>query len=361
MTKPSIRSLKTKHGSNSELTPKPERAKSSDSAESGNGSSSKPNQQLSPKPAPPSNAAKTATPQKDSDAPTAAFQAVGVIKGEVSVLSDEKGTITIAGKNYPLLCPHYLKRRFRMLKKEIEQSGKAEQRLIVYPQVFYFSDEYESYQVCFAFVRFDQGEKKGILNTVGDMEFMLAGLWQWISKCSIPCVSIFKNSTPKRVNRIKQMNPISKVRFLHANHLPLLWEDAPVEPKPSNSETSPMFVNVKARFNPEKDVFEFVSSVAPPLEKPPKFLQASEEDKKAAAQAKQEKKKQTEEGLTGVALAQRLGVSSSTVGTNSKKGKEAFMAWTRGKDPEGLAWERRDEESETSQKKPKPRYFVVTE
>jgi hypothetical protein len=356
MTKPNIRSLKKKH----ESKPKPEQPNSSDSAYQG--LISKPNQQLSPKPAPPSNAAKTATPQEDSDAPTAAFQAVGVIKGKVSVLSDEKGTITIAAKDYPLSCPHYRKKGFRMLRDAIEESGKAEQRLAVYPIGVYYPEENPSYQLSFEFVGLDQGVNTGAFNVLKDMEFLLSGFWQWIPECSLPCISVFRNATPKRLNRIKKMNPVAKARFLQPLHLPLLWKDPLVEPKPSSLEQgSPMFVRVKAQFNPEKDVFEFVSSVVPPLEKPPKFLQLSKEDLQAAKQAEQEKKKQTEEGLTGVALAQRLGVSSSTVGANSKKGKEAFMAWTRGKDPEGLAWERRDEASGTSQKKPKPRYFVVAE
>jgi hypothetical protein len=51
-----------------------------------------------------------------------------------------------------------------------------------------------------------------------------------------------------------------------------------------------------------------------------------------------------EKGLKGIELAKRLGCNSSNLARNGKKfAKEKFANWSRSKDPEGIAWERRDD------------------
>ncbi len=365
--KPEIHSLKKKQKPNSdksesESKPKSERSNSSDSAQSTHTSSLKSNQKLSPKPKSSKQAKQKDTHQSDNKKPADFFQAVGVIKGKVSILSENQGTVTIAGKSYRLFLPHYRAKAIRILKETIEKRGNVEQTLVVYPEFVHYPNEDPFYQLSFHLVTVIQQKNTDILNDLNEMEFNLAGLWQFIPDFSLPCVSVFKNLTRRRSHHFKHKNPVAKVRLLQPFHLPLLWEQPLVEPKPVNSEpTSAMFIRVKAQFCPEKDIFHFISLLRSPLEETPPFLQLSEQDLEAAKQQKQEKKKLKQEGLTGTALAERLGVSGSTVAAHSKKEKEAFMAWTSHKDPRGWAWERRDQQGDTSQKTSKPRYFVVSD
>ncbi|WP_330203598.1 DNA-processing protein DprA [Cyanobacterium sp. Dongsha4] len=47
--------------------------------------------------------------------------------------------------------------------------------------------------------------------------------------------------------------------------------------------------------------------------------------------------------LTGIQLARRLGVSSSAISNNKKKGNQHLMKWSKDKDPEGMAWQYSEE------------------
>lgn len=72
---------------------------------------------------------------------------------------------------------------------------------------------------------------------------------------------------------------------MKAAHLPLLWKDSPVNPFRFNPKLDkeqqgrPMFVQIKAKFIPQRDVFGFIEQLAETLEESPKFLKASKKDK----------------------------------------------------------------------------------
>ncbi|MCC5634071.1 hypothetical protein LC613_42455 [Nostoc sphaeroides CHAB 2801] len=68
----------------------------------------------------------------------AIFQAVGVITGDVNFTTDGQSTVTIGSYEYPL---YYSKRQWNVLnalKKEIENTGNHNQRLVVYPKAIHF-------------------------------------------------------------------------------------------------------------------------------------------------------------------------------------------------------------------------------
>jgi hypothetical protein len=124
----------------------------------------------------------------------------------------------------------------------------------------------------------------------------LAGLWQFIPVCRAPCISIFRNFTRDRLEYIKQSEPERRVKFMKASHVPLFWKDAPVPPFRFNpkldkeQQGKPIFVVLKAKFLPARNMFGFEALLAPPVEKPPKFFKARKDDKAAVmAQKKKEK------------------------------------------------------------------------
>ncbi|MBP5977942.1 hypothetical protein HW132_35915, partial [Brasilonema sp. CT11] len=143
--------------------------------------------------------------------------------------------------------------------------------------------------VGFQLVGFDKGrEEDGASKELQDLEFKLCGLWQFIPVCRTPCISIFRNFTKERLEHVKQSEPAKKVKFMKASHLPLFWRDAPVPPFRFNPKATkeeqgkPVFVQIKARFQPSRNAFEFDSLLGVPLEKPPKFLKVSKDDKATA-------------------------------------------------------------------------------
>jgi hypothetical protein len=99
---------------------------------------------------------------------------------------------------------------------------------------------------------------------------------------------VFKNFTKERLDHVKQSEPAKKVKYMKASHLPLFWRDALVPPfrfnpkAPKEEQGKPVFVQIKAKFVPHREAFEFESLLGLPMEKPPRFLKASKDDKATA-------------------------------------------------------------------------------
>ena len=227
--------------------------------------------------------------QPDATSSGALFQAVGIITGKVNFIlegDNERSTITIGNKEYPLFYAPRKQRAFEALKKEIEATGESTQRLIVYPKFTHFPGRDQPPNIGFQAVGFDKGRHSEVISQqLQDMEFKLCGLWQFIPVCRTPCISVFKNFTKERLDYIKQSEPAKKVKFMKASHLPLFWRDALVPPfrfnpkAPKEEQGRPVFVQIKAKFVPHRDAFEFDSLLELPQELPPKFLKASKDDK----------------------------------------------------------------------------------
>lgn len=88
--------------------------------------------------------ASSASSPKDA----ACFQAVGIIKGDITVDGD-KTFVTIKGKLYGLYYASSHKRAYEALKKEMESTGITQQRLIVYPRVTHYPGGKQPYRLGF--------------------------------------------------------------------------------------------------------------------------------------------------------------------------------------------------------------------
>jgi hypothetical protein len=71
-----------------------------------------------------------------------------------------------------------------------------------------------------------------------------------------------------------------------------MWRDAPVRPFRFNPKLDKehqghaAFVQLKVRFDPDKDVFHFLELTAPPASNPPRFLKAGKKDRLQVASDK---------------------------------------------------------------------------
>ncbi|MDJ0727377.1 MAG: hypothetical protein QNJ38_19940 [Prochloraceae cyanobacterium] len=229
---------------------------------------------------------KTPSEPTEPTGPKVLFSAVGIIRGEVTIDEEEnQHTVKFGGKTYPLFYARKNYTAYTGLKKEIEASGNANQRLIVYPKFTHFPKRDQPPRVGFQLVGFDKGGGEGVTQELNDNEFKICGLWQFIPVCRQPCISIFRNFTRDRLDYIKQAETQSKVNFMKASHLPILWRDGPVKPFRFNpklkkeEQAKVYFVEIKAKFLPQRDCFGFSEMLGEPSEKLPKFLKASKKDK----------------------------------------------------------------------------------
>lgn len=227
------------------------------------------------------------------DEPQAFFQAVGILTGDVT-FNEEKTFVSVGGKTYPLYYSGSHKRSDVALKKEIETTGITHQKLIVYPKITHYPGGKQPYSVGFQLVGFvgQQASGTGVSSELQDLEFKICGLWQFIPVCRIPCVSVFKNFNQQRLEFIKSAQLDKKVNFMKPSHIPVLWRDAPVPPFRFNpklekeAQGKAFFVQLKARFNSERNAFEFVSLLAIPSSEPPNYLKAGKKDKLEVAKTR---------------------------------------------------------------------------
>jgi hypothetical protein len=225
------------------------------------------------------------------------FQAVGILSGTIRFNEEGKAFVNLGPKEYPLYyIPSKKKRQaYDALIKEITATGNHNQRLIVYPRILHFPKKEQPHNVSFQLVGFDNGKQpQGVAQELQDFEFKLCGLWQFIPVCQTPCITVLRNFSQERLDYIKreETSALSKVKFMKASHVPVLWRDAPVRPFRFNPKLDkeqqghPSFVEIKVRFLPNRDVFGFDSLLAPPADKPPRFFKARKEDKAEALKIK---------------------------------------------------------------------------
>jgi hypothetical protein len=241
--------------------------------------------------------------QDEQERSSSLFQAVGIISGTIRFNEYGKTLITLGDKEYPLYyVPSKNKRKaYEGLLKEMANTGNYNQRLIVYPRITHYPKKEQMHQVGFQVVGFDKGcLNEGIAAELEDFQFKLCGLWQFIPVCQTPCITVLRNFTPERLDYIKreETSTLSKVKFMKASHVPVLWRDAPVRPfrfnpkTPKEQQGHSCFVEIKVRFLPSRDVFGFDSLLAPPADKPPRFFKARKEDKAEAIKALKQLKAQ---------------------------------------------------------------------
>lgn len=228
------------------------------------------------------------------------FQAIGILKGDITFSEGNKALIKVGDNEYPLYpLPRKKRKVFSLLRKEVETTGVSTQRVIVYPRFTHFPSRDEPPMISFQLVGFVNSNetntnpnKKRIESQLKDFEFILKGLWQFIPVCKTPCVSIYKNFTSNRLDWLKQTEPYKQVKFMKGTHLPLLWRDASVRPfkfnpKVEKSEIGkPYFIAVKAKFLPQREVFAFIEELGQALQDTPKFLKASKKLKAEALNSK---------------------------------------------------------------------------
>lgn len=206
------------------------------------------------------------------------FQAIGVITGAVKAAFMNL-TITINGNEYQLeRQPHTRnKKAYDKLFDKIVEEGTQTLSLTVYPKVTLFSKD-KPCKISFCLVRLTNVNIIGVGETyqIEDFEFRLCGIWQYPKRCDIPCISIFKNFDKNRNELVKKLSNNQKIAFMKESHIPVIWESPtslPFQYNPNKQkQASRPFVQIKARFIPEQNLFEFISEYSAPTTNIPEYF-----------------------------------------------------------------------------------------
>lgn len=177
---------------------------------------------------------------------------------------------------------------FRYLSVDLKKNPEPERWLMLYPKVLHLPGN-APHSVYFELKAFSVKKPEIELD---HLEFKLAGLWQFIPVCKVPVISIFKNFSEERLESYKHSEPAKKVKETKPAHIPLFWKDAVVSPfrfnpkVPKEEQVKPYFVEIKARFFPDKQTFGFESLRGLPTEQTPKFMKVRKDDKQALLKEK---------------------------------------------------------------------------
>ena len=232
------------------------------------------------------------------------FSAIGVIKGKIitTVVQDRQYyNIEIENKLYQL----YFYINLSTFQEEIENSDNFNKYLLVYPRITHFYNKKKPHIVGFQVISWkDQPYEKYNPN-----EFSLRGFWQFNPTCKTPVVTVQKNKTPERIAWLEndKVENTKKLKFLQASHIPLIWKDAPIEPFQYNPKVEKdkqderYFVQVRTKFLPEQNCWEFIETIEPPCKNYPKFLKLRKKDKQEflAAKSMANQSAQTSAGCFG--------------------------------------------------------------
>ena len=110
-------------------------------------------------------------------------------------------------------------------------------------------------------------------------EFRLCGIYQQIGLYSGTVISVHRNKT-EHLKHFVNRNKDRAKNLLRANHIPILWEDSPVQPFQYNPELDKdkqedrYFVEIKARFLPDREQWGFIELLGEPTLELPNFLKA---------------------------------------------------------------------------------------
>jgi len=219
------------------------------------------------------------------------FQAIGIIRGEVR-FEEDRATIEINGNSYALDYPPMRKSVYIRLRKMVEEQGQSHHCLLVYPRAKHFPEKEKQQEILFQIVRIITKENSHpIADQLKDNEFIVRGLWQFIPVCRIPCISIYRNKEQHLLQAVKKANPLKRYNMQKPTHLPFVWKDAPIKPFRYNPKAETQddvgFVQVKAKFLPNKNAFAVDSLVDMPKMEAPPYLKTGKNDKEKAVKMMQ--------------------------------------------------------------------------
>ena len=218
---------------------------------------------------------------------SAIFQAIGVIKGEVTI--SKKGLEVVIKNEKFALYYNYSSgvATYEMLKSFVLK-GQQPDKLVVYPQFLHFPQRNKPQQLSFTLVNFRMPDHvmRDREIRLNDFEFFLRGIWQFIPTCKVPVVTIYRNYSEELKNNADGLDDLSHARRLKPIHVPTYWQSEfkPFKYNPKvEKQADKYFVQMKARLLLGRNCFGHSETLAEPILEIPPFLKHQQKRGKKAA------------------------------------------------------------------------------
>ncbi len=162
-------------------------------------------------------------------------------------LKENNLKVEINGQEYALLYgDDFTFVAHKNLRRQLVKSGSRKMLLKLYPNV-QFSNKSEKPKLSFILGGF---ENKYYTNRQYPEKFKLRGIWQYVPFCQTPVISIYRNL--EQLWQFQKLNEKEQLKLAKPHHIPVVWDDAPVEPfkyvaeVPKEEQMPRYFVEVRA-------------------------------------------------------------------------------------------------------------------
>ncbi len=210
--------------------------------------------------------------ESEVEQPKHLFQGVGVIEGKIVKRFEDNDRyyhVESQGKVYQLI----INKRRTLDFVKTNYNPDEIQQLLVYPNLVHYPEKDKLPKLSFTLVStLKEPHPDFKVN-----EFKLCGFWQMIAVYRGVVISIHRNKTDDLKKLINKFEEDKVKNILRANHIPLLWKDAPVKPFRFNPKLEKdeqgdrYFVEVKARFIPSQGKWGFIELLSEPTLDIPRF------------------------------------------------------------------------------------------
>ena len=185
--------------------------------------------------------------------------------------------IVIEGQKYAVgYVTQSKKKNYIELVQELTEKKSLRRKIAVYP---HYNHQGKRGGLSFNLVSVEKKEKKGaIFSELEPGEFKIAGFWQYIRACEIPCITIRRNYSEQLAKIVKKIGLQKAKGLLRANHLPIRWANAPspafkYEREKSKKEQMPRyFVQLKVKWQGESGLFEVIEEMGKASTTAPKYI-----------------------------------------------------------------------------------------
>ncbi|MGK7921194.1 MAG: hypothetical protein AB4080_14415 [Trichodesmium sp.] len=208
---------------------------------------------------------------------TKIFQGLGIIEGKIIKRfedNDKYYNIVTGEKTYKLI----IHRRRVLDFVKATYNPDETQQLLVYPNLVHYPQPKGGTlppKISFTLVAGIQELPLGFQVN----EFKLCGIYQQIGVYRGTVISVHRNKTNTLKKIVRKFEQRTK-NILRANHIPILWKDSPVQPFRFNprldkdQQGDRYFVEIKARFLPDREQWGFMELLGEPTLEFPDFMKA---------------------------------------------------------------------------------------
>ena len=205
------------------------------------------------------------------------FQGLGIIEGKIIKRfedNDKYYNVVVGDKIYKLIINR--KRVLDFVKATYNPDET--QQLLVYPNLVHYPQPKggtKPPKISFTLVAgLEESRYELKVN-----EFKLCGIYQQIGVYRGAVISVHRNKTNTLKKIVRKFEQRTK-NILRANHIPILWKDSPVKPFRFNprldkdQQGDRYFVEIKARFLPDREQWGFMELLGEPTLELPNFMKA---------------------------------------------------------------------------------------